>query len=149
MTQYQPKFIRPKRSLVSRLAGPVSAVLTLVLLSLLLPRLGAGSQKTQVKTAVPVISEEFQALLGNSEDILPMALYGNPGQPETPVSALKVKKLNDADLMAPEPLKECYGQAETVEQMDWFVEKAAGLLQGQKLYFGPDRELLEGSAIKY
>ena len=43
----------------------------------------------------------------------------------------------------------CYGQADTIEEMSWFEEKAAGLLQGQKLYFGPEREQLEGTPINY
>lgn len=148
MTQYTPKFIRPKRSLFSRIAGPVSMVLTLVLLVSLLPCLGAAGQNTPVKIAVPDISKEFQALLEDSEGMLTTTSVQS-NEPKSVVSPTKVEKLNDADLIAPVPLTECYGQADTVAQMDWFVEQAAGLLQGQKLYFGADRELLEGAPIRY
>lgn len=148
MTQYVPKFCRPKRSLFSRIAGPISAVLTVALLLGLVPLLTTGGQKTAVRIAVPEIPEKFDALLGSASDLLPKAsMRGNASASEKP--AVPVKKLNDADLVAPQPIKECYGQAQSIEEMSWFEGKAAGLLQGQTLYFGPERERLEGTPINY
>lgn len=150
MTQYVPKFCRPKRSLFSRIAGPVSAVLTLALLLGLLPLLTASGQKTAVRISVPDIPEKFDALLQAAPDLLPQAPQGGAAAAsEQPAAPVAVKKLNDADLVAPQPIKECYGQAQTLEEMSWFEEKAAGLLQGQQLYFGPEREQLEGTPINY
>ena len=148
MTQYVPKFCRPKRSLFSRIAGSISAVLTVALLLGLVPLLTTGGQKTAVRIAVPEIPEKFDALLGSASDLLPKAsIRGNAPASEKP--AAPVKKLNDADLVAPQPIKECYGQAQSIEEMSWFEGKAAGLLQGQTLYFGPERERLEGTPINY
>ncbi len=144
MTRYKPKFCRPRPSPVSRAAGPVSTLLTLVLLVALVPLLGSAPQST-VRNSVPDISEEFQELLGEGSGYLPKAAAGET----TPISAPEIKKLKDSDLIAPVPLAECYGESESIQEMDWFQEKAAPLLQGQKLYFGPDRELLEGAPIKY
>lgn len=145
MTQYQPKFRRPRQSPVSRAAGPVSTVLTLALLVALVPLLGSAPRSV-VRNSVPDFSAEFQELLGDQGSYLPGA---SAAQQTEPVSVAEVKKLKDTDLIAPKPLAEGYGQAETVQEMDWFVEKATPLLQGQQLYFGAERELLEGAPIKY
>lgn len=149
MTQYVPKFCRPRKSLFSRLAGPVSAVITLALLLGLLLRLGAAGRSTAVKISVPDIPKKFDSMMNAAGSMLPKAPERGLGDTGTPNPAPEVKKLNDADLVAPEPLAECYGQADTIEEMSWFEEKAAGLLQGQKLYFGPQREQLEGTPINY
>lgn len=149
MTQYVPKFCRPRKSLFSRLAGPVSAVITLALLLGLLLRLGAAGRSTAVKISVPDILKKFDSMMNAAGSMLPKAPERGLGDTGTPNPAPEIKKLNDADLVAPEPLAECYGQADTIEEMSWFEEKAAGLLQGQKLYFGPQREQLEGTPINY
>ena len=140
MTQYVPKFCRPKRSLLSRAAGPVCLVLSLVLLLALLPLLGMA-QRSTVTNAVPDLSEQYQSFLSKQGSFLPDAA------PTEPVP--QIVKLNDSDLVAPKPLTEGYGQARTPEELSWFGKEAAGLLQGQKLYFGPERELLEGAPIRY
>lgn len=140
------QYTRPrwrKRSKVSRALGPVSCVLTLALLLGLLPLLGAGGQNTAVKIAIPDIPGQFDDLLEDQDSFLPQA------REVQPIQELKVRKLNDSDLVAPKPLESSFGQADTIGEMAWFQEKAAALLQGQKLYFGPERQQLEGSKIKY
>lgn len=149
MTQYVPKYCRPKRSLFSRIAGPVSVVLTLVLLVGLVFHLSAASQRATVKISVPNVPEKFDAMMNAVGSMLPTAPGGSGGEMITSDQAPQLNKLNDSDLVAPKPLADCYGEAGSVEEMSWFAEKAAGLLQGQKLYFGPERELLEGAPIKY
>ncbi len=149
MTQYVPKYCRPKRSLFSRIAGPVSIVLTLVLLVGLVFHLSAASQRATVKISVPNVPEKFDAMMNAVGSVLPTAPGGDRGEIITSDQAPQLNKLNDSDLVAPKPLADCYGEAGSVEEMSWFAEKAAGLLQGQKLYFGPERELLEGAPIKY
>ena len=149
MTQYVPKFCKPKRSLLSRLAGPVSGVLTLALLLGLVPLSGAGSQQREVRISVPNIPEKFDVMMDASGDLLPKAPSRGAGEATVSAPAPEVRRLSDADLVAPKPLAEGYGQANTPEEMSWFEEKAAGLLQGQKLYFSPERELLEGAPIRY
>ena len=144
MTRYQPKFCRPRRSLFSRAAGPISLALCLVLLAALLPWLGAASQGGTVTVSVPDLSERFQAYLDSQGSFLPQA-----SGVEKTAAVPEIRKLRDADLVAPKPLETGFGQAQTLAEMEWFPQKAAGLLQGQALYFGPERELLEGAPIKY
>lgn len=147
MTRYKPKFCRPRPSPVSRAAGPVSTLLTLALLVALVPLLGSVSQRV-VRNSVPDISEQFQELLGDQSSYLPQTAAAGEAVPVS-LPATEVKKLRDSDLIAPVPLAEGYGEAESIQEMDWFQEKATPLLQGQQLYFGAERELLEGAPIKY
>lgn len=141
--KFRPRYLRKRRT--PWYAGPVSFGLTLALLLCLLPCLGTGSRNTAVTVSIPDIPKEFDALLGSQGSFLPSA---QTLQPETAPAPL-VKKLNDGDLIAPQPLAECYGQADSIGEMSWFEEKASSLLQGQKLYFGPEREQLEGTPIRY
>ena len=106
MTQYVPKFCRPKRSLLSRAAGPVCLVLSLVLLLALLPLLGTA-QRSTVTNAVPDLSEQYQSFLSKQGSFLPDAA------PTEPVP--QIVKLNDSDLVAPKPLAEGYGQITLVD----------------------------------
>ncbi|MCI5483529.1 MAG: phosphodiester glycosidase family protein [Clostridiales bacterium] len=147
MTRYVPKYCRPKRSLFSRIAGPVSVVLTLVLLVGLVPHLSAASRNTTVKISVPDIPGKFDAMVESAAGSLPR--ISEVSTPQTAAPVVEIKKLNDSDLVAPVPLADCYGEAQSMEEMSWFEEEAAGLLQGQQLYFGPERERLEGTPIKY
>ena len=147
MTRYVPKYCRPKRSPFSRIAGPVSVVLTLVLLVGLVPHLSAASRNTTVKISVPDIPEKFDAMVESAAGSLPR--ISEVSTPQTAAPVVEIKKLNDSDLVAPVPLADCYGEAQSMEEMSWFEEEAAGLLQGQQLYFGPERERLEGTPIKY
>ena len=147
MTRYVPKYCRPQRSLFSRIAGPVSIVLTLVLLVGLVPHLSAASRNTTVKISVPDIPGKFDAMVESAAGSLPR--ISEVSTPQTAAPVVEIKKLNDSDLVAPVPLADCYGEAQSMEEMSWFEEEAAGLLQGQQLYFGPERERLEGTPIKY
>lgn len=149
MTQYVPKFSQQKSRPHSRIAGPVSAVLTLALLLALVPCLSAGGKKTQAKTSVPDLSAKLDAMLGASGSLLPSSSMGQQPAVQKAVSAPVIRKLSDSDLVAPVPLAKGYGQADSLEEMSWFPEKAAGVLQGQQLYFGPEREHLEGTPINY
>lgn len=142
--KFRPRYLRKRRT--PWYAGPVSCGLTLALLLCLLPWLGANSRNTAVTISVPDIPREFDALLEAQGSFLPAA-QSLPSEAASP--APQAKKLNDGDLIAPQPLAECYGQADSIGEMSWFAEKAAALLQGQELYFGPEREQLEGTPIRY
>ena len=65
---------------------------------------------------------------------------------------LSVKKrywLSDEDLAAPEPDQSKFGEAEDPSEMQWLLEEAADLLEGQTLYFGTDTEIMPGSKVRY
>lgn len=54
-----------------------------------------------------------------------------------------------AGVPAPTPKQECYGQAQDPAQLQWLLEDAQTLLDGQKLYFSTDAELFNGSTVQY
>ena len=148
MNQYIPKFSRQQKAR-SPIAGAVSAVLTLVLLLALVPCLSTGHGKAQAKTSVPDLSVRLEAVLEASGGLLPRSsMVQQPAARQT-VSAPVIRKLNDRDLVAPVPLAQGYGKADAFEEMDWFAEKAAGVLQGQQLYFSGERNFLPGAPINY
>lgn len=65
---------------------------------------------------------------------------------------LAVKKtywLSDSDLIAPEPNPACYGQAESPAELDWLLEEAQELLDGQQMIFSVDTPAWEGSPVYY
>lgn len=131
MTDTKPK-------IAAIVAGAVSTAATLALLVGLIPRLGTGSQKLTVKISVPDIGQEYDQAVAAQAAML------RENQP-----AVQAKKLNDGDLIAPVPNPNGYGQVMKIADLDWFQEKAAPLLEGQKLYFGPEREQLPGSVVNF
>ena len=51
--------------------------------------------------------------------------------------------------VAPEPDQSCYGEASDPAELDWLLEKAAPILEGQELFFSTDRTILPDSTIHY
>ncbi len=61
----------------------------------------------------------------------------------------RIYTLNDKDIPAPEPNPDCYGQAETPEQMQEVLDRAAELLNGQETLFTTETDIKEGTNILY
>lgn len=50
---------------------------------------------------------------------------------------------------APKPNPECFGETEDPASLQWLIDEAATLLEGQELYFSVDTEILPGSVVRY
>ncbi len=61
----------------------------------------------------------------------------------------KVYWLSDMDPVAPEPDPAAFGETDDPNVLRQVLEKAADLLDGQTLYFDPDRPLVPGSTVQY
>ena len=61
----------------------------------------------------------------------------------------KVYWLSDMDPVAPEPNQACFGETTDPNVMRQVIADAADLLEGQSLYFDPDRPLAPGSTVQY
>lgn len=61
----------------------------------------------------------------------------------------KVYWLSDMDPVAPEPNQACFGETDNPEVIRQVIAKAADLLEGQSLYFDPDRPLVPGTTVQY
>lgn len=65
------------------------------------------------------------------------------------LSIKKVYWLSDNDLIAPEPDPSCYGEAQNAAELQWLLDDAAELLEGQETLFNADTPVMEGTAVEY
>lgn len=65
------------------------------------------------------------------------------------LSIKKVYWLNDDDLVAPEPNQDCYGSTDDPSTLQWLLDDASELLDGQDTLFSTDVKLFKGSEVQY
>ena len=85
------------------------------------------------------IMEEYDAQITNS---MSAALDGV-------VEIEPIYRLNDSDLIAPEPNPDCYGETDDPATLQWLLDEAAELLDGQELLFSVETPILEGTTVYY
>lgn len=61
----------------------------------------------------------------------------------------KVYWLNDADQIAPEPDQSKFGATTDPKELQWLLDEAAELLDGQTTHFSTDIQILPGSKVQY
>ena len=61
----------------------------------------------------------------------------------------QIYTIPDTALAAPVPDPLCFGEAESPAELQWLLDKAEPMLEGQKLFFSTDMELLPGSKVHY
>ena len=57
--------------------------------------------------------------------------------------------ISDTAIAAPMPNPECYGEADSPAELQWLIDKAEKVLEGQELYFSTDMEIMKGSKVHY
>lgn len=158
---YQPKYAPRKKQkkgpsvlfiLLGVVVVPVSLVLTWQLLTQMYQNVGRPKAAVQAKTPDMAIMEQFDGFLAEGLSNARNALLSIE-QPETPQETLppvrKVYWIEEGTQVAPEPNPECYGQTDDPSTLQWLLDEAAYLLDGQELYFRTDVELFQGSSVKY
>ena len=65
------------------------------------------------------------------------------------LSIEKLYWLNDTDQIAPKPDQTKFGSAKDPKELEWLLDAAADLLDGQTTRFSTELEILPGSEIKY
>ena len=71
---------------------------------------------------------------------------------ESHKAAVNVKKafwIPDNAGIAPKPNESCYGQADDPTSLQWLLDKASEILDGQELEFSTETEIFPGSTITY
>ena len=79
-------------------------------------------------------------------------LYMNRTISDALDGVLPVKKvywLSDYDLVAPEPDPECYGETDDPASLQWLLDEASELLDGQQTLFSTDIQINKGSKVYY
>ena len=127
------------REVLAGVAILVSAALTLALLAFLPVQLSPKPSEVAHQSAGGTLTQRFDMYVTNR---LSDALEG--------IRAIeKVYWLSDSDPVAPEPAPENYGETTDPEQLRQLISDAQGLLEGQSLYFDPDRDLRPGSTVRW
>ena len=157
---YQPKFARknhrvsPFFVLLGVIVVPISLALTAVLLGKMAQSLSRPKATAQTAPENMAIMEQFDgfvsAKMDAARDTL-TAVQTPENVPETtvPVREKVIIEIPDDAQVAPEPNPECYGQTDDPSSLQWLLDEAAFILDGQELYFSTDTELFEGSLVNY
>lgn len=118
------------------------SILLLMITAAVLTSLGCQKAEIPVKKTVPpeTLSTIYQTEV---KQLLEETLPGET-EPTKPVY-----QIDDPNGPAPIPNPECYGESENPAELQWLVEKAQDLLEGQSLYFSTEVELLPGSSVHY
>lgn len=146
------------------LAPPVTALLVLLSLALsfLLTRemlftVGRAGKAAQTNPPDTAIKSHFGTDLDNRIQLLRQNLTAGgvelptDGDEETqPTEPVKViYEIPAGTQVAPEPNQECFGETDDPTSLQWLLDQAATILDGQELFFSTDVELYPGSVVSY
>lgn len=123
----------------SWLAVPVIVVSLTVTIVLLLGMLKNGNTTVSAANVNTDIMDKFDMYLTNQIS----------GMLEGEIPIQRTYLLSDNDLVAPEPNPDCYGEADDPAGLQWLLDDAAVLLDGQDTLFTTQTVIKEGSTIRY
>lgn len=114
----------------------------LLLTAIVLTALGCQKAKEPIKKTVP--TETLATTYQTEVTQLLEETLMEETEPTKPVY-----QIDDPNGPAPMPNPECYGEVENPADLQWLLEEAQELLEGQELYFSTDVELLPNSTVHY
>ena len=135
-TEAQPSLL--KKILRVVLSVPITAiclVVTLILLSMLLGHVGTSNVAPQNDVAImdkfdQYVTNEIMTKLGDFMDVE------------------RVYWLDDNDQVAPKPNPANFGETDDPSSLQWLLDEAADLLDGQETLFSTDVEIIPGSVVR-
>lgn len=149
------------RILLTLVIVPVSIFLTAILLSGIFENVGTPKPANQAKVTDRQIVAELDSYMEQQMDAIRSSLTGpqtggqtvsTPGNgsqaTETPVVRELYTIPADAQV-APEPNQNFFGEAEDPSTLQWLLDEAAWMLEGQQLYFNTDIEIYADSKVRY
>ena len=114
----------------------LSSAVTVMLLKWMLTNVGRAEPPKVVSLN---IIEQFDAYIDSHGDI----------SPDSEAETRNVFSLNDSTIVAPKPHPECYGQTNDPGELQWLLEEAGGLLDGQETLFSAKTAIKENSTVYY
>ena len=132
-----------QRRLSRRLLLVIAVSMVLTLLLLLIPLMRTDSDQT-VSRYNPDIMDSYDLYLASQTGNALRAVV-----PEAAAPVGQVYRLNDSDMVAPEPDRSRFGQTEDPTQLTLLLADAAPLLDGQSTLFTPETVIKEGSTVHY
>lgn len=157
---YQPKFAKTEEKAPSApgtvLAVLLSLALTGVLLTAMVFWVGRGKTSSQSKTPDISLRGQFDSQLESQRQAvrnqLTQTATPEETQPEETVPVQKEKVIYEipADTqVAPEPDQERFGETDDPASLQWLLDEAAYMLDGQQLYFSTGTVIYDESVVRY
>lgn len=159
---YQPKYLRKEDRkssggiLLGVLAVPLGLVLTALLLHVTVNNVGRPNKTVApAKTSDMAIMEQFDGFISNEVGSARNALLNVEGEgssieeTEETVPEKIVYTIPADAQVAPEPNQELFGETDDPSTLQWLLDEAAEIMDGQELFFNTEIELFEGSTVHY
>ena len=128
-----------RKSILSVFSAVLITVSCLIVLALLLGLAGTGTGTESASAAGVNVLDTFERNLNNQvSDVL-----------DGIIPVRRTYTLSDSDPVAPQPNVDCFGQAESPEELAQLLQEASTLLEGQKTLFTTETPIKEGSVIHY
>ena len=147
--------VSPFFTLLGVIVVPVALALTVLLLGRMVQSMGRSKAAVLNQTADQAILQQFDGFVSGQLDSAREALSSAsvqetvPEVTETPVREKVIYEIPADVQVAPEPNPECYGQTDDPSTLQWLLDEAEYMLDGQPLYFSTDKELFAGSVVNY
>ena len=147
--------VSPFFALLGVIVVPVALALTVLLLGRMVQSMGRSKAAVLNQTADQAILQQFDGFVSGQLDSAREALSAVSGPEsvpevtETPVREKVIYEIPADAQVAPEPNPECYGQTDDPSTLQWLLDEAEYMLDGQPLYFSTDKELFAGSVVNY
>ena len=122
-----------------KVLGLISLVLTVALLFGLLMNNSDPGRSEQNNPADLALMDRYDMYMTNA---VSNALDGV-------LSIKKVYWLSDDDLVSPEPNPSCYGETDDPSSLQWLLDEAAELLEGQDTLFTTETPIIPGTKVTY
>lgn len=132
--------IKKIKSAISRYSkGIVATLLLIAAVAVLLVGLQPLEQPKSQSSASLDVTDRYRTAMDNE---FTKILYGA-------VSVKKDYKISDTAQAAPRPDQTRFGEAASPAELQWLLDEAADILEGQELFFSTDIELFPGSTVHY
>lgn len=133
---------------------PAALYATFLLLTGIYENVGRPKPAAQKPVADMAIAEQFSSMVSEEiTDTLNILLaVDTSGVPEETIEVEPVRKrywIEEGTLVAPEPNPACYGETTDPGSLQWLLDEAKWILEGQNLFFNLNVELFQGSTVKY
>ena len=132
-------FLRILMGLLTLVVSAVSIVVTVGVLLSMAQNMGDPGNAAQSSGGSAAIMDKYDMFVTNE---ISDALDGI-------LSVPKSYWLSDEDLVAPEPDQSKFGSTEDPATLQWLLDDAAELLEGQTTYFSTEAKLMPGTKVNY
>ena len=139
------------RGIVTFLVAVVCVTATLPVLGGMILHVGTPQRQDLKKNPDARILSDLEQMLSTGIGTMLGSIEIRPGREEEAVQPVKkVFWLKDEDLVAPEPDQSKFGETDDPASLQWLLEEAADLLEGQELYFNPETtKIIQGTKVRY